>query len=142
MLETAATSVARAGLAHCIQLAQADATRLDAKALFNRDAFDRVFISYALSMIPPWREALAGAFAVVKPGGSLHVVDFGEQSGLPGFARKGLRAWLNKFSVHPRADLEAELATLARETGATLVFSRPYRDYACRAVLTKPVAKT
>ncbi len=30
--------------------------------------FDRVFISYALSMIPPWREALAQAFARGRAG--------------------------------------------------------------------------
>ena len=34
-------------------------------------SFERVMISYALSMIPPWREALAQALDVVAPGGSL-----------------------------------------------------------------------
>ena len=33
--------------------------------------FERVFISYALSMIPPWREALARAGDVVEPDGAL-----------------------------------------------------------------------
>jgi S-adenosylmethionine-diacylgycerolhomoserine-N-methlytransferase len=138
MLETAGASVARAGLAHCIQLAQADAARLNTKPLFGCDAFDRVFISYALSMIPPWREALIAAFKAVKPGGSLHIVDFGEQRQLPSAFRSGLRAWLRKFSVHPRAELEDELRKLAAEAGAELVFTRPYRDYACSAILTKP----
>ena len=40
-------------------------------------------ISYALSMIPPWREALAHALDVVAPGGSLEIVDFGDCAGLP-----------------------------------------------------------
>ena len=44
--------------------------------------FDRVMISYALSMIPPWRKALARALDVVAPGGSLHLVDFGDCAGL------------------------------------------------------------
>ncbi len=138
MLETAAASVARHGLAHCIHLAQADASRLDTKPLFGCDAYDRVFISYALSMIPPWREALVCAYRAVGPGGSLHIVDFGEQSRLPSLFRSGLRRWLKTFSVHPRAELEAELRRLAKETGADLTFERPFRDYACSAILRKP----
>ena len=137
MLETAAASVERAGLGHCIRLGQADASQLDPQALFGVASFDRVFISYALSMIPPWREALAHAFAAVAPGGSLYVVDFGEQAGLPKVFRAGLRAWLQKFSVEPRAELEDELRRLALESGATLSFSRPFRDYACRAILSR-----
>ena len=137
MLETAAASVAKAGLEHCIRLGKADAAQLDTEALFGVAAFDRVFVSYALSMIPPWREALAHAFAVVAPGGSLHVVDFGEQTGLPKAFRSGLRAWLQRFSVEPRAGLEHELGRLAAETGSSLAFRRPFRDYACQAVLTR-----
>ena len=140
MLETAAASVEKAGLGHRIRLGQADAARLDTEALFGVGAFDRVFVSYALSMIPPWREALAHAFAAVAPGGSLYIVDFGEQAGLPKVFRTGLRAWLAKFSVEPRADLEDELRRLAAESGAALAFSRPFRDYACRAVLTRRAA--
>ena len=139
MLETARASVARWGLDHCITLAQADASRFDARTAFGIDGFDRVFVSYALSMIPPWREAVACAFQAVKPGGSLHIVDFGEQSQLPSAFRTGLRAWLRKFSVYPRAELEDALRQLADETGADLTFARPFRDYACSAVLRKPV---
>jgi S-adenosylmethionine-diacylgycerolhomoserine-N-methlytransferase len=138
MLETASASVAKAGLSHCIRLAQADAAKLDTEPLFGISMFHRVFVSYALSMIPPWREALVHAMGAVAPGGSLHIVDFGEQSRLPSAFRTGLRAWLRKFSVEPRAELEAELQKLAASTGATLDFSRPFRDYACRAVLTRP----
>lgn len=137
MLETANAAVKKAGLARSITLQQGDATSFDSRELFGIDGFDRVFISYALSMIPPWREALDRAFVAVRPGGALHVVDFGEQSGLPTAFRSGLRAWLRKFSVFPRAELEDELRSIARETGAQLSFTRPFRDYACRAVLTK-----
>ncbi|WP_072394658.1 class I SAM-dependent methyltransferase [Hyphomicrobium sp. CS1GBMeth3] len=137
MLETAAASVARAGLSHCIRLAQADASRLDADRLFGIAQFDRVFVSYALSMIPPWRDALDCAFRAVSPGGALHIVDFGEQGQLPSAFRTGLRAWLRKFSVEPRAELEAELRRLAEQHGAVLTFSRPFRDYACSAVLRR-----
>lgn len=137
MLETAHASVARAGLGDRISLGCGDAANLDAEGLFGIGEFDRVFVSYALSMIPPWRAALVHAFAAVAPGGSLHVVDFGEQSALPRAFRAGLRAWLGRFSVAPRAELEGALRALALERGAALAFSRPYRDYACRAVVTR-----
>ena len=102
MLETAAGSIARSGLAGRVRIAQGDATQFSAEQVFGQGQFDRVFVSYALSMIPPWREALAQAFTAVAPGGSLHIVDFGEQSELPGWFGKALRAWLAKFSVEPR----------------------------------------
>src|SRR5215467_10561692 len=61
MLATAAASTARAGLASRVALAEADATAFDPRALFGVARFERVLVSYALSMIPPWREALAHA---------------------------------------------------------------------------------
>ncbi len=64
---------------------------LSSQALFGVAHFDRVFISYALSMIPPWREAVVQAFQAVAPSGSLHIVDFGEQSRLPRTFRTALR---------------------------------------------------
>jgi S-adenosylmethionine-diacylgycerolhomoserine-N-methlytransferase len=37
---------------------------------------DCVYLSYALTMIPDWRAALANAIAMLKPGGVLGAVDF------------------------------------------------------------------
>ena len=139
MLETAAASVARKNLSDRIKVAYGDATDFSAERLFGVPAFDRVFVSYALSMIPPWRESLREAFRAVAPGGELHVVDFSEQAGLPRWFRSGLRVWLAKFSVEPRAELEAELRQIAAQSGAELRFEHLYGDYACRAVLTKPL---
>lgn len=138
MLETAASSIDRAGLSSRIKVDEGDATSFSPQQLFGVPAFDRVFVSYALSMIPPWREAIAAATAAVAPGGSLHIVDFGQQSGLPGWFRGGLRAWLAKFSVEPRADLEDELRRQAAAIGGELKFERLYRDYAHHAVLKRP----
>jgi S-adenosylmethionine-diacylgycerolhomoserine-N-methlytransferase len=138
MLDTAQASILRHGLADRVIVAAGDATDFSAERLIGVPAFDRVFVSYSLSMIPPWRAALRQAFAAVAPGGRLHVVDFGDQAELPRWFRTGLRAWLAKFSVEPRAELEAELEKLAAETGARLEFQRMFRDYAQRAVLLKP----
>ena len=51
MLDTAAVSIARAGLSSRIAIADGDAADFDPLALFGRPQFDRVLISYALSMI-------------------------------------------------------------------------------------------
>ncbi len=59
MLASARAAIARAGLESRVRVAQGDATDFDAARLFGRADFERVMISYALSMIPPWREALA-----------------------------------------------------------------------------------
>ena len=137
MLITARASVANAGLSDRIKLAQGDASSVDTAAVFGIVAFDRVFLSYALSMIPPWRETAAHAMALTKAGGSLHIVDFGGQAELPGWFRAGLRAWLAKFSVSPREDLQAVLAGIAKSAGAGLIFTSLYRDYARYAVIRR-----
>ena len=58
MLETARGKVTAAGLSDRIVLAQGDATAFDAHGLFGVAAFDRIFQSYTLSMIPDWRGAI------------------------------------------------------------------------------------
>lgn len=137
MLETAQTSIDRAGLASQIKVAQGDATAFDLERMFGESHADRVFISYTLSMIPPWRAVLPQALEAVAPGGRLHIVDFGQQEGWPKWFRSMLYAWLRQFSVHPRPELEAELQKLAADTGAALEFKRLYRGYAEYAVITR-----
>lgn len=137
MLRTAGTKIAAAGLDGRIMLAQGDAAGFDAEALFGRRSFDRVFFSYSLSMIPPWREALTQAYTLAAPdGGRLLTVDFGGQEGLPAWFRAGLRNWLSRFHVEPRGDLAATLGALAGDEGG-LTFRRLYRDYAWRADLIR-----
>jgi S-adenosylmethionine-diacylgycerolhomoserine-N-methlytransferase len=138
MLETARASVARAGLEGRIRLAQADATDFDPDALFGRAGFDRIVISYALSMIPPWQSVVAEALRRLAPGGSLHIVDFGDQAGLPNAFKAVLRRWLVLFHVTPRDDLPGVSEGLALAAGFSAA-SRPlYRGYAVQARLTRP----
>jgi S-adenosylmethionine-diacylgycerolhomoserine-N-methlytransferase len=134
MLATAAASTVRAGLASRIALAQADATAFDPQRLFGCASFERVMISYALSMIPPWRDALVQALDIVAPGGSLEVVDFGDCAGLPLPFKAGLRRWLAMFDVTPRNDLSDALATLAAERGMSCEIESWFRGYAILAV--------
>jgi S-adenosylmethionine-diacylgycerolhomoserine-N-methlytransferase len=135
MLATARAKVAAAGFADRIILKQADATDFDAQALFGLGDFDRVFFSYTLSMIPDWQAAIMqGARAT---GGALHLVDFGQQEGLPGWFKRGLAAWLAKFDVDPRAALPEALRRIASETGLTPGFTSQYRGYAWSGSLTR-----
>ena len=138
MLETAGAVLRRAGLDGRVKLAQGDASDFDPQALFGRAAFDRVLISYALSMIPPWRAALAQAIDVVADGGALEIVDFGDQAGLPRLLRTGLRRWLAAFDVTPRDSLGDEAAALAQQCGARARAFALYRGYAVRARVDKP----
>lgn len=137
MLDTARRSIARAGLSDRITLALGDATVFDPAAMFGVATFDRVFVSYAVSMIPPWRAALPAAMRAVGPAGALHVVDFGQQEQLPRWFKSGLSAWLARFSVEPRGDLEGEMAKVAAASNASLRFERLYRDYAQLGVITR-----
>ncbi len=130
MLETARVNIARAGLSGRIRLAQGAAADFDASALFGRPVFDRVFFSYALSMIPPWRQALEQGISVLAPGGRLQVVDFGRQERLPRAFKGLLHAWLKRFHVTPRAAMREVLESLAARHDAALEVTPMYRGYA------------
>lgn len=140
MLKSAQATMARKSLEDRVGLAEGDATHFDPEALFGVETFDRVFISYSVSMIPVWKEAVAHAMSVVKPGGELHVVDFGQQDGLPRWFGKALQGWLAKFHVAPRADLEAVMAEVATAHGAHMTFQPLYRDYARYGRIVRPQA--
>lgn len=137
MLKTARANIEKAGLSSRITLAEGDATDFDTATMFGVAGMDRVFVSYAWSMIPPWRAAIPEALSAVKAGGRLHVVDFGQQEGWPRWFRKILFAWLAQFSVTPRAELEPELRKAANAAGFDLTFTRLYRGYADYAVLSR-----
>jgi len=138
MLTSAISSISRRDLTTRIRVAHGDGTAFDPQALFGVPAFDHVMISYSLSMIPDWRRVLRAAVSHLKSGGSLHIVDFGNQERLPGIARSLLRRWLAVFDVTPRDDLERELSAMAQSCGADLRFERPFRGYAQYAVMTFP----
>ncbi len=137
MLETAATALAREGLSGRVALGHDDASGFDAAKLFGQAQFDRVFISYALSMIPEWQRTIGAALDALKPNGSLHIVDFGRQERLPGLFKAALRAWLGKFHVRPRDSMREVLESECRRRAARLSFDSPYRGYAVLAVVTK-----
>jgi len=137
MLLSAEATIARAGAHERTLLARADAAAFDPQRLFGEAGFDRVFISYSLSMIPDWERALAQALSVVEPGGALHVVDFGQQDGLPRWFQSGLRAWLAKFHVTPRANLFDAGRRAVAAHGGTVAEARLYRGYAWAMTISR-----
>jgi S-adenosylmethionine-diacylgycerolhomoserine-N-methlytransferase len=137
MLETALRSLMRAGVDRRVRTAVADATDFAPARTFAVNGFDRVFISYTLSMIPDWRTALECAAAAVGPGGQLLIVDFGRQEGLPRWFKGLLYAWLRRFHVHPIAELPQALTEIGRRHGLTVECRSLYRGYAVYGVLRR-----
>lgn len=137
MLETARKSVERNGLSGKVTLKQGDAGAFDTQTLFGLEQVDRIFMSYTISMIPPWVDAIERAAAALAPGGSLHIVDFGQYERLPGFAKRLHFKSLNDFHVFPRAELPAVLKRIAEERGMSLEFRSLWRGYTWRATLTR-----
>ena len=135
MLETARQSISRSEHAQRITVAQADACAFSPEDLFGVARFDRIVISYALSMIPVWEEVLEAAASLLTESGTLHVVDFGDQSGLPKWFRQMLYAWLAMFSVTPRTNLLDRMSQVAVKHGRMAMGRKPYRGYAVIAEL-------
>ncbi|WP_181707285.1 class I SAM-dependent methyltransferase [Chthonobacter rhizosphaerae] len=128
MLHTAGATIDAAGLTHRITLSPGDATAFDAASAFGLPRFDRVYFSYAVSMIPDWVAALKEADRLTAPGGRLAVVDFGDAAHLGALPRRLLHGWLALFHVTPRVDLAARMHTLA--TGRTVRHTSLHGGYA------------
>lgn len=87
-----------------VEVIQADATNWRPSA-----PVDRVFLSYALTMIPDWNAAIANAVAMLKPGGRLGVVDFHLPTTGSAFANGFWQRWFAHDGVNLSA---AHLPTL------------------------------
>ncbi len=137
MLQTAHASLRRHGLSSTVALRQGDATCFDPIQAFGRPHFDRIVFSYALSMIPRWQESLAHAADLLAPGGSLHVVDFGQCEKLPRIFKRSLFAFLKHYTVVPRTDLEAAVRSVGEAKDLDCEILRLHRGYTDYAVLKR-----
>ena len=108
---------ARAALGADARLGAGDACAFEPQKLLGEPAFERIVLSYSLSMIPDWEGALDHAAGQLTDTGQLHVVDFGDLQGLPRPLQTLLRGWLAKFHVKPRAALPAAAARIAHARG-------------------------
>lgn len=137
MLQTASSAVRRNGLQDQIFLAQGDATDFDLRRLFDIGEADRIFISYALSMIPDWPRAIECAVKALAPGGKLLIVDFGRMTHMPSGPRWAFRRFLNHYNVTPRQDLERVARQAAERHSMQLRFEESNRGYSAYAVLIR-----
>lgn len=138
MLKTAEKTLRAKGLDNQIVLRQCLAEEVDYRATFGLDEpFDAVFFSYALSMIPTWRESMRCALDNVKPGGGVHVVDFWDQGDLPAWFRKLLTRWLALFHVQHRPELLEYIQSLEGRTSAGARIDSIMRRYAFKTHMRK-----
>lgn len=141
MLASAKASAARAGFDGRIRTALGDAASVDASKRFAVMGFDRILLPYCLSMIPDWQGTIANAIAQTAPGGSVHIVDFGQMGRWPGMPRIAMRFWLSQFKVEPRHDLAGVAERLGTKAGFDVQTKCLLGGYAWTIVLRRP-AKT
>jgi S-adenosylmethionine-diacylgycerolhomoserine-N-methlytransferase len=137
MLETAQGNVDSARAKNLqLRTALADDFRFD-DTFDLAEPFDKIFFSYSISMIPPWRESIDNALANLKPGGELFIVDFFDQAELPSPFRKFLQWWLSKFHVKFWPELIPHLRSLELAGTASLNITPLFRRYSFIARLKK-----
>ena len=132
MLKTAQASVDAAGAGAQVKLATALSTDFSGVLFGRAQPFDRLIYSYSLSMMDDWRAALEHGFAQLKPGGTVHVVDFGNQEGLPGWFKKMLGTWLDQFHVRFRPEVREWFEAQERAGRGRMTYRSVMRGYAYR----------
>jgi len=107
-----------------VEIAEADITRYQPPA-----PVDCVYLSYALTMVENWRAVIANAVAMLRPGGTLGVVDFYVSSARPPPGRSRHPAWerwlWRRWFAHDGVRLDpAHLAQLETALSPCEVFER------------------
>ena len=138
MLKTASDNLKRDKLLEKITVKQGFSQSFDPNSLFNLEKpLDKIVLSYALSIIPPWQESVDHALELIRPGGEIHIVDFGGQDELPPYFRKFLFWWLDKFHVYHKPEILEYLKRLEYEKKGELQYKSLYKGYAYHAVFKK-----
>jgi S-adenosylmethionine-diacylgycerolhomoserine-N-methlytransferase len=95
--------------------------------------FDALFFSYAVSIIPPWRESIETALENLKSGKTLYIVDFYDQADLPVFFQKILKGWLKQFHVKYPTELIPFLESLEQKGIGKMSIRTLHRRYSLLA---------
>jgi len=139
MLKTAQRKADAAHLEN-ISLKQALADEFSFDDTFDlTEKFDACFFSYAVSIIPPWKESIENALHNLKAGKSLYIVDFYDQKNLPRWFQKTLKGWLKQFHVKYPKELIPFLESLERSGLGKLRVTPLYRRYSLIAEFRKSI---
>ncbi len=132
MLKTAGLAVEAGGVGYLVNLATALATDFSADQFGLPRPFDRLIYSYSLSMMDNWRDALEHGLTQLRAGGAIHVVDFGDQAGLPLWFKRALATWLQQFHVRFRPEIRAYFEEQERAGRGRMTYRSVMRGYAYR----------
>lgn len=115
---------ARAARLSNVEVVEADITRFRPP-----QPVDCVYLSYALTMVEDWRAVIANAVAMIKPGGTLGVVDFYVSSARPaagGVRHPAWERWLwRRWFAHDGVRLDpGHMAQLATAMPDCRIFER------------------
>lgn len=121
MLKTAGAKLDARNRQKEVVLRQGLAENFDYQKTFGVEKpFNRIFISYSLSMFPKWREALRNTLKNLETDGDLFIVDFWDGAGLPVWFNRLLRWWLGLFKVYARPEFLEFLKELRNEGAGEL----------------------
>lgn len=138
MLKTAASALKKFNLSHDVKLKQGFAQSFNPEELFKiKKPFDKLVFSYALSIIPPWRESLDHAVKVLPSGGEIHIIDFGPMHDMPKWAKSFITWWLKQFHVYYKPEIEDYLKRLEFEKKGRLLYRPILKGYCYYAVFKK-----
>lgn len=101
------------------------------------EKFDAVFFSYAVSIIPPWKESIENALENLKTDKTLYIVDFYDQADLPTWFRQLLTSWLKQFHVKYPEELLPFLECLEKKGIGKLNVTSLYKRYSLIAEFKK-----
>lgn len=137
MLKTAGAKIDRRQIKN-ITLVNALADEFSFDKTFDLpEKFDAIFFSYAVTIIPTWREAIVHALENIKSKKSLYIVDFYDQRDLPVWFQKLLDFWLRQFHVKYPKELVAFLEGLEKQSAGELTVTSLYKSYSLIAEFRK-----
>lgn len=138
MLKTASLNLKRANLENKILIKQSFSQSFLPSDIFQTSRpLDKIVFSYALSIIPPWKESINHAIDLLPSGGEIHIVDFGGQESLPAGFRKFLFWFLDKFHVYYKPEILEYLHELEKNDSGVLDLKSLYRGYTYHAIFKK-----
>jgi len=131
MLKTASAKFDAQDKQKEIVLRQAFAEQFSFRETFAHDEpFDKIFISYSLSMFPKWQEAITNSLENLKADGDLYLIDFWDGKGMPSWLIHLRTWWLSIFKVYYRPEFIEFLSRLEKNNFGSLSVVSVGKNYA------------